>query len=112
MLTIGHLQIPLNALISGACSVSGYLPDAAILGRFKKSQLPFMSQLIGLDKVHFTWAGSFVLEAMVYLFPDKHIILIDTDCVPTSFFKVEEIVRITQSCVEQATGVELHSIRG
>ena len=66
----------------------------------------------GLDKVHFTWAGTFVLEAMVYLFPDKHIILVDTDCVPTSLFEVEEMVRMTQSCVEQATGVEPHSIRG
>ena len=66
----------------------------------------------GLDKVHFTWAGTFVLEAMVYLFPDKHIILIDTDCVPTSLFEVEEMVRMTQSCVDQATGVEAHSIRG
>ena len=66
----------------------------------------------GLDKVHFTWAGTFVLEAMVYLFPDKHIILIDADCVPTSLFEVEELVRMTQSCVDQATGVEAHSIRG
>ena len=49
---------------------------------------------------------------MVYLFLDKHIILIDADCVPTSLFKVEELVHMTQSCVEQATGVELHSIRG
>ena len=40
----------------------------------------------GLDKVHFTWAGTFVLEALVYLFPDKHIVVIDTDCVPTSLF--------------------------
>ena len=66
----------------------------------------------GLDKVHFTWAGTFVLEAMVYLFPDKHIVLIDTDCVPTSLFEVEELVRMTQSCVKQATGVEPQSIRG
>ena len=66
----------------------------------------------GLDKVHFTWAGTFVLEAMVYLFPDKHIILIDTDCVPTSLFEVEELIRMTQSHLDQATGVEPHSIRG
>ena len=66
----------------------------------------------GLDKVHFTWAGTFVLEALVYLFPDKHIILIDTDCVPTSLFEVEELVRMTQTHLEQATGVEPHSIRG
>ena len=66
----------------------------------------------GLDKVHFTWAGTFVLEALVYLFPDKHIILIDTDCVPTSLFEVEELVRMTQNHLERATGVEPHSIRG
>ena len=62
--------------------------------------------------IDFTWAGTFVLEAMVYLFPDKHIILIDTDCVPTSLFEVEELVRMTQSHLDQATGVEPHSIRG
>ena len=66
----------------------------------------------GLDKVHFTWAGTFVLEALVYLFPDKHIILIDADCVPTSLFEVEELVRVTQTHLEQATGVEPNSIRG
>ena len=60
----------------------------------------------GLDKVHFTWAGTFVLEALVYLFPDKHIILIDTDCVPTSLFEVEELVRMTQTHHEQAAGVD------
>ena len=66
----------------------------------------------GLDKVHFTWAGTFVLEALVYLFPDKHIVLIDTDCVPTSLFEVEELVRMTQTHLEQATGVEPNTIRG
>ena len=65
----------------------------------------------GLDKVHFTWAGTFVLEALVYLFPDKHIVLIDTDCVPTSLFEVEELVRMTQIHREQATGVEPNTIR-
>lgn len=48
----------------------------------------------GLDRVHFTWAGTFVLEALVYLFPDKHFILTDTDCVPTSLFEVEELARL------------------
>ena len=66
----------------------------------------------GLDKVHFTWAGTFVLEALVYLFPDKHIILIDTDCVPTSLFEVEELVRMTQTHLDQAAGVEPNTIRG
>lgn len=48
----------------------------------------------GLDKVHYTWAGTFVLEALVYLFPNRHFILIDSDCVPTSLFEVEELVRL------------------
>ena len=66
----------------------------------------------GLDKVHFTWAGTFVLEALVYLFPDKHIVLIDTDCAPTSLFEVEELVRMTQTHLDQAAGVEPNTIRG
>ena len=66
----------------------------------------------GLDKVHFTWAGTFVLEALVYLFPDKNFILIDTDCVPTSLFEVEELVRIIRNHLDHATGVEPDSIRG
>ena len=41
-------------------------------------------EVTGLHRVHFTWAGTFVLESLVFLFPDKHFVLIDTDCVPTS----------------------------
>ena len=48
----------------------------------------------GLNRVHFTWAGTFVLEAFVYLFPSKNFVLIDTDCVPTSLFEVEELARL------------------
>ena len=47
----------------------------------------------------------------MYLFPDKHIVLIDTDCVPT-LFEIEELVRMTQTHLEQATGVEPNTIRG
>ena len=35
-----------------------------------------------------------MLEAFVYLFPSKNFILIDTDCVPTSLFEVEELARL------------------
>ena len=48
----------------------------------------------GLDRVHFTWAGTFVLECLVFLFPDKHFVLIDTDCVPTSLFEIEKLARL------------------
>ena len=50
--------------------------------------------ITGLNRVHFTWAGTFVLEAFVYLFASKNFILIDTDCVPTSLFEVEELARL------------------
>ena len=51
-------------------------------------------EVTGLHRVHFTWAGTFVLESLVYLFPDKHFVLIDTDCVPTSLFEIEELARL------------------
>ena len=35
-----------------------------------------------------------MLEAFVYLFPSKNFILIDTDCVSTSLFEVEELARL------------------
>ena len=35
-----------------------------------------------------------MLEAFVYLFPSKNFVLIDTDCVPTSLFEVEELARL------------------
>ena len=51
-------------------------------------------EVTGLHRVHFTWAGIFVLESLVYLFPDKHFVLIDTDCVPTFLFEIEELARL------------------
>ena len=36
----------------------------------------------GLEAVHFTWAGTFVLEAAVFLYPNLNFILADADCVP------------------------------
>lgn len=51
----------------------------------------------GLASIHYTWAGPFALEAAVFLFPTKNWILIDTDCVPTSLFEVEELVKLHQA---------------
>lgn len=45
----------------------------------------------GLDKVHPTWAGTYILNACVYLFPSTHLALIDSDCVPVTLFEIEEL---------------------
>ena len=44
----------------------------------------------GLDKVHPTWAGTYILDACVYLFPDTFA-LIDSDCVPVTLFEIQEL---------------------
>ena len=48
-----------------------------------------------VDLVHPTWAGTFVLAAMVFLFPDTHFVLLDSDCVPVSLFEIEELWALT-----------------
>ena len=45
----------------------------------------------GLHLVHPTRAGTFVLAAMVFLFPNTHFVLLDSDCVPVSLFEIEEL---------------------
>ena len=51
-------------------------------------------EVTGLHRVHFTRAGTSVLESLVFLFPDKHFVLIDTDCAPASLFEIEERARL------------------
>ena len=45
----------------------------------------------GLDHVHPTWAGTFVLSALVFLFPGVHFVLLDSDCVPVTLFEVADL---------------------
>ena len=40
----------------------------------------------GLHKVHPTWAGTYILDACVFLFPTINFALIDSDCVPVTLF--------------------------
>ena len=49
----------------------------------------------GLHLVHPTWAGTFVLAAMVFLFPNTHFVLLDSDCVPVTLFEIEELWALT-----------------
>ena len=50
----------------------------------------------GLNEIHFTWAGTYVLEAATFLYPDVNFILADADCVPTSLFEVSELIHLAQ----------------
>ena len=45
----------------------------------------------GLDRVHPTWAGTYILDACVFLFPAINFALIDSDCVPVTLFEIQEL---------------------
>ena len=51
----------------------------------------------GLGKIHYTWAGTFVLEAASFLYPHINFILSDADCIPLSLLGVQELVRLAAS---------------
>lgn len=46
----------------------------------------------GLNQVHYTWAGTFVLEALCLVHPTVNFALADSDCVPTTLFEIAELV--------------------
>lgn len=46
---------------------------------------------IGLHEAHFTWAGTFVLEAAAALWPNENLALFDSACVPTTLFEIKEL---------------------
>ena len=50
-----------------------------------------ISSAAGLEHVHPTWAGTFVLAALVFLFPGVHFVLLDSDCVPVTLFEVADL---------------------
>ena len=45
----------------------------------------------GLDRVHPTLAGTYILDACVFLFPAITFALIDSDCVPVTLFEIQEL---------------------
>ena len=45
----------------------------------------------GLHKVHPTWAGTYILDACVFLFPSINFALINSDCVPVTLFEIREL---------------------
>ena len=57
----------------------------------------------GLEAVHFTWAGTFVLEAAVFLYPNLNFILADADCVPLAlFFEVGELRQLASQLMRDS----------
>ena len=58
----------------------------------KKELLFFpVSETTGLHQVHPTWAGTFVLAALVAVFPGLNFVLLDSDCLPVTLFEVEDL---------------------
>ena len=49
------------------------------------------SESTGLHQVHPTWAGTFVLAALVAMFPGINFVLLDSDCLPITLFEVEDL---------------------
>ena len=50
-----------------------------------------ISAATGLHHVHPTWAGTFVLAALVAMFPGINFVLLDSDCLPVTLFEVEDL---------------------
>ena len=49
------------------------------------------SESTGLHQVHPTWAGTFVLAALVAMFPGINFVLLDSDCLPITLFEAEDL---------------------
>ena len=47
-----------------------------------------ISATTGLHHVHPTWAGTFVLAALVAMFPGINFVLLDSDCLPVTLFRL------------------------
>ena len=50
--------------------------------------LPYFRDL-GLHHVHPTWAGTFVLAALVAVFPALNFVLLDSDCLPVTLLRLK-----------------------
>ena len=66
----------------------------------------------GLHLVHPTWAGTFVLAALVFLFPKTHFVLLDSDCVPVTLFEIEELWVLTSEPLSSQAHAPNHGIDG
>ena len=66
----------------------------------------------GLEHVHPTWAGTFVLSALVFLFPGIHFVLLDSNCVPVTLFEVADLWKELSLVRDGPTPLMTSSSRG
>ena len=66
----------------------------------------------GLHLVHPTWAGTFVLAALVFLFPKTHFALLDSDSVPVTLFEIEELWVLTSEPLSSQVRAPNHGTDG
>ena len=61
--------------------------------RQEKTELLYFpaTEETGLHRVHPTWAGTFVLAALVATFPGINFILLDSDCLPITLFEAADL---------------------
>ena len=64
----------------------------------------------GLDQVHFTWAGTFVLEALCTVYPTLNFALMDSDCVPTTLFEIAELVNLMADQTSRAEALQSYTM--
>ena len=62
--------------------------------------------------MHPTWAGTFVLSALVFLFPGIHFVLLDSDCVPVTLFEVADLWKELSLIRDGLTPLMTSSSRG
>ena len=67
-----------------------------------------ISESTGLHHVHPTWAGTFVLAALVAVFPGINFVLLDSDCLPVTLFEVEDGQRPTWRVFQPIVRVAFH----
>ena len=64
----------------------------------------------GLDQVHFTWAGTFVLEALCTVYPTLNFALMDSDCVPTTLFEIAALVNLMTDQPSRAEALQRYTM--
>ena len=69
-----------------------------------------IDQSAGLQHVHPTWAGTFVLAALTFLFPGAHVVLLDSDRVPMTLFEVADLWKKCRSCRMDLTNATSSSL--
>ena len=90
--------------IKGRCEVIGYRQE-----RTTAIYVP-ISQTTGLNEVHYTWADTFVLEALCTVYPTINFALMDSDCVPTALFEVADLVTLMTDQASREEAMQSYTV--